>query len=132
MVAIKVFFGSECRRSNHVPKTLNDLKEFLFSITSFQNPLIQYKDEEGDLISVYSEQEYQDLINSSGQLIKVIVSPNGTKKINELLQVSKLNSFSFQESSTFADKKLDNTGDAKLNQNPYNSFNPPKKTKTII
>lgn len=128
MVAIKVFFGSECRRSNHVPKTLNDLKEFLLSITSLQNPLIQYKDEEGDLISVYSEQEYQDLIDSSGQLIKIIVSPNGTEKINELPQVSKLNLISFQESSTFANKKLDNASDAKLNQNPYNKFTPQKQT----
>lgn len=100
MVAIKVFFGSECRRSNNAPKSLHELKAFLYSLTNLHNPLIQYKDEEGDIISIYSEEEYQDLLGFSNQLVKIIVSPSTTEQSCETHPVPKQDSSSLAVPST--------------------------------
>ena len=76
MVALKIFFGQECRRSNLAPATLQDLKEYIYSVTGLRNPKIQYKDEEGDLISIYTESEYRDLLENTSTLLKITVSPS--------------------------------------------------------
>lgn len=76
MVALKIFFSSECRRCNSAPSTFAALKEFIFTITGLSNPLIQYQDEEDDLITITTEIEYQDFLLYFPNLAKLLVSPS--------------------------------------------------------
>lgn len=76
MVALKIFFGTECRRCNTAPTSFTSLTEYIFTITGLSSPLIQYQDEENDLITITTEIEYQDFISFSTNIAKLLVSPS--------------------------------------------------------
>ena len=76
MVALKIFFGSECRRCNSAPSTYDLLNEYILTITGLSNPLIQYQDEEEDLITITTDVEYQDFLLYFQGLAKLLVSPS--------------------------------------------------------
>ena len=94
MVAIKVFYGSDCRRSNKAPNNLSALKDYIFAITGLQNPIIQYRDEEDDLISIYTDEEYKELLESSSSLIKLTVLPSKIEQSSETFPIKKEDSSS--------------------------------------
>jgi PB1 domain/Zinc finger, ZZ type len=94
MVAIKLFFSGSCHRSNTAPSSLIDLKGYIYSITNLQNPIIQYKDEEDDLITICNEKEYLEYLSSSQTMIKIIVTPSKLEQSCETFPIKKEDSSS--------------------------------------
>jgi hypothetical protein len=68
MVAIKVFFLSDCRRAKHAPGDLEAFRRYLFEVTGSRQVSIRYKDDEGDLVSIATNDEYLDFLNSCEKL----------------------------------------------------------------
>jgi hypothetical protein len=87
MVALKVYFGNECRRTNSAPATYDSLKTYIFNLTGLENPLVQYNDEEGDLITISSNTEYQDFLSFSTGIAKLQVSPSKVSQSSETFPV---------------------------------------------
>lgn len=77
MTSIKIFFAEECRRIPVAPPTIQEFKLKIKEMLGVDNPLIQYRDEENDLITIQTQDEYQEPITSSlGRPVKFIVSHN--------------------------------------------------------
>lgn len=68
MVAIKVFFRSQCRRLNSAPNDLTGFKRYLHEIAGRSDTVIKYKDEEGDMITISLDSEYEDYLASCKKL----------------------------------------------------------------
>ena len=64
MVAIKVFFRSQCRRVSSAPNDLAGFKRYLHEIAGRSDTDIKYKDEEGDMITISLDSEYEDYLSS--------------------------------------------------------------------
>jgi len=98
MATIKLEYGSEFRRLSEIPKSYQELKEKVYEFFQEREPLIQYKDHEGDLITISSEPEYQEALSSSeNALLKLIVKASDFKS-SLLLNIPLANSESDKES----------------------------------
>ncbi|CAG9324553.1 unnamed protein product [Blepharisma stoltei] len=65
MTSLKLFYAGECRRIPHAPKTIQELREKLKEMFGIDNPIIQYRDEENDLITIQTQYEYIEPITSA-------------------------------------------------------------------
>lgn len=75
MVGIKVFIAGECRRAKVVPVDLQGLKKYVEGIVGDLPVFIKYKDEEGDLVSICTEDEYQDFLSLCTSIAKLYIEP---------------------------------------------------------
>lgn len=73
MVALKIYFESECRRTNKAPDSFQLLKDLIFSYTGLLDVTFKYEDEEGDEITISSESEYFDFLSFSNNIAKLHV-----------------------------------------------------------
>ena len=73
MVALKIYFESECRRTNKAPDSFQHLKDLIFSYTGLIDVTFKYEDEEGDEITISSESEYFDFLSFSSNIAKLHV-----------------------------------------------------------
>ncbi|CAG9327862.1 unnamed protein product [Blepharisma stoltei] len=74
MTSIKLFFADECRRIPHAPPTIIQLREKIKELFGVENPLIQYKDEEDDLITIQTQEEYTEPLTSTRGPLKLYIS----------------------------------------------------------
>ena len=126
MAGLKIFFGSECRRISKAPDSLTNLKEYIFLTLGVRNSIIKYTDEDGDDISVYTDNEYKELLESSSNIIKLIVSGSRIEESNELIHINQDNIDSypvFDTNKQVANSKIKNIEKTeKKNRKNYNEI----------
>lgn len=69
MKPIKLCFFTETRRLPEAPKTFAELQGLLKEYYNIPNPIVQYKDEDGDLITVSTQPEYEDALELCGDSV---------------------------------------------------------------
>lgn len=124
MVVIKVFFGSECRRGKEAPGTLEGLRKYVEGIVGDVQVAIKYKDDEGDLITICTEEEYQYYLSFCKTLVKIYLEPvQGRDSINlSILNLSNNTQLSDSVNCSDSVPKLkadsENPSNSILNANP--------------
>lgn len=66
---IKLQFFTETKRLPQAPRTFEELQSILNDTYNIPNPVVQYKDEDDDLITVSSQPEYEDALMLGGDRI---------------------------------------------------------------
>jgi hypothetical protein len=83
MASLKLVFQSETRKTARVPKTVAELYAKIRELFGIERPYLQYKDDEDDLITIHTDEEYQDALQLSGKgCLRLLISPS-TKPIQE-------------------------------------------------
>ena len=83
MASLKLVFQSETRKTARVPKTIGELYAKIRELFGIERPYLQYKDDEDDLITIHTDEEYQDALELVGKgCLRLLISPS-TKPIQE-------------------------------------------------
>lgn len=83
MASLKLVFQSETRKTARVPKTIGELYAKIRELFGIERPYLQYKDDEDDLITIHTDEEYQDTLQLAGKgCLRLLISPS-TKPIQE-------------------------------------------------
>mmetsp|Transcript_15399 Transcript_15399/g.15377 ORF Transcript_15399/g.15377 Transcript_15399/m.15377 type:complete len:417 (-) Transcript_15399:25-1275(-) len=73
MTILKLLLGEEIRRVGKAPETINEVKSRTSRIFGIEDPSFRYKDEDGDLITIQTQEEYQDALKLCAGTIKLEV-----------------------------------------------------------
>lgn len=74
MASLKLVYGPETRRVSKVPGSISELYSKIQDLFGVSNPSLQYKDEDNDLITVQTDEEYLDALAFSQGNLKLILN----------------------------------------------------------
>lgn len=80
MLQYKIEFEGSLRRGSVASREFRDVKFAIKSLLSVDDLVVQYRDQDGDVVTVGSEQEWDDLVKENGDKpLRLIVVMPGTK-----------------------------------------------------
>jgi hypothetical protein len=74
MASLKLVYGPETRRVSKVPGSISELYAKIQDLFGVSNPSLQYKDEDNDIITVQTDEEYLDALQFSQGNLKLILN----------------------------------------------------------
>lgn len=105
MSILKLSLGEEIRRVGKAPETIDEVKSKTVNLFGIEDPSFRYKDEDGDLITIQTQDEYQEALKVNIRTLKLEVIDSQVLLMKRSSYM--IGSFTSTPSDTFAYESLE-------------------------